>query len=299
MLRPYDGPARVLVGHDGSADSDSALRYAVTAALAHDAELVLLFAVDDMVLNSAWGVVFDPETIRGSALEVLRGAVDRAVEAGMPSERIRHEIELGNPAAVLSRLSETASLIVIGRSSVAEGERAYIGSTAVGVAGTAHCPVIVVSGDQEQRTARTGTIGVGVNTAAKGAVALEWALQECEAQGGRVAVVSVAKAAAGGWFRGGGAPAEVQAEVLAVTRERVEAMIAPLAAQHPGVEVELDVVYGNPLDVLVARSADFDLLVIEVQPAFPTYSIGGTTRGLMAYSHCPVGTIRTRDSHGS
>jgi len=299
MLRAYEGPARVIVGYDASEDSEAALRHGVAEALSRDAELVLVNAVDDMVLNSAWGVVFDPETIRTSALELLGVGAQRAVDNGLPAERIRTGVELGNPAAVLSRHSEAASLIVLGRRSVAEAERAFVGSTAVGVVGTAHCPVIVVSADNPVRTQRAGLIGVGVNTAAKGALALEWALQECDVHGGSVVVVSVAKAATGRLFRSGTVPPEVQEQLVEVTRERVAEMVRPLAEAHPGVRIQYEVSYGSPVDVLVARTDALDLMVVEVQTTFPTYSVGGVTRALITHARCPVGTILSRDSHGS
>ncbi len=299
MLRTYDGPARVIVGYDGSSDADAALRYAVAEALARDAEVVVVNAVDDLVLSSAWGVVFDVETIRDAARQILRTAVDQAAELGMPADRIRHDVELGNPAAVLARHSEAASLIVVGRQSAAEGDRVFVGSTAVGVSIAAHCPVVVVGADHLERTERRSRIGVGVNSAAKGGVALEWALQECRERGGEVRVISIAKAASGRWFGGGSVPPEVRDELLKVTRERVAEMIAPLATDYPEVPIEVDVSYGSPLDVLIPMTDDLDLLVVGVQPTFPSYTIGGTTRGLMAHSHCPVVTILSRDSHGS
>lgn len=299
MLRPYEGPARVIVGYDASEDADAALRLGVAEALARDAELVLINAVDDMVLNSAWGVVFDPETIRSSALEVLAAGVELAASLGLPLERIRNDVELGNPAAVLSRHSEAASLIVLGRRSVAEGERTFVGSTAVGVVGTAHCPVIVVGADHPTPSKRRGLIGVGLNSAAKEVPALEWALAECETRGGEVVVISVAKAAVGRLFRSGSVPPEVQAELVAVTRLRLEEMVRPLLQAHPDVTVSLEVAYGSPVDILVAKTDELDLLVVEAQTSFPTYSVGGVTRGVLTHARCPVGTILARDSHGS
>lgn len=299
MLRSYAGPARVIVGYDGSAEADVALRYGVAEAIARDSEVVLVNAVDDLVLSSAWGVVFDIETIREAARQILRSAVERAAELGIPLDRIRHDVELGNPAAVLARHSEEASLIVVGRHSATASGQAYVGSTAVGVASTARCPVVVVGTEHLERTERRGRIGVGVNTAAKGEAALEWALRECRARGGQVRVISIAKAATGRWFGGGSVPPEVRAELVRVTRERVAAMIAPLAAAYPEVPIEVDVSYGSPLDVLVPKTEELDLLVVGVQPAFPSYAIGGTTRGLMAHAHCPVVTILARDGHGS
>jgi nucleotide-binding universal stress UspA family protein len=57
MLKPYQGSPRVLVGFDGSDDAYRALQLGIVEAKSRDAELVVVHAVDDTVLNSAWGAV--------------------------------------------------------------------------------------------------------------------------------------------------------------------------------------------------------------------------------------------------
>lgn len=299
MLKPYDGPPRVLVGFDGSDDAYRALTHGIAEAKLRDAELVLVNAVDDTVLNSAWGVVFDPEDIKLAAAEMLAKGVHEAIEGGLERGRVRTEVVLGNPAAALTHLSDQASLVVVGRRSASAGERLFVGSTSVGVVGAAHCPVIVVSEHDIVHEQRIGLIGVAVDTAARGAVALEWALQECQAHGGKVVVISVCRAPQGRWFSTGHPTPEQQQAAVEVTRERVGQMIAPLAEQYPEVEVELEVDYGIPLDILTARTEELDLLVLEVHASFPTFSVGGLIRGLLSHGRCPIGVIRPKDSHGS
>jgi len=299
MLKHYEGPARVVVGFDGSEDAHRALQHAIAEAMAREAELVLVHAVDDTVLNSAWGVVFDPEEIKQGAAAMLANGVDEAVDAGMARNRVRTEIVLGNPAAALTRLSAQASLIVVGRRSNPGGERQYVGSTSVGVVGTAHCPVIVVSDNDIVREQRTGLIGVAVDTSARGAVALEWALSECQDHGGKVVVISVCRAPQGRWFSGGQPTQEQQDAAVEVTRARMTEMISEITEDFVGVDVTLEVPYGSPLDLLTARTEDLDMLVLEVHASFPTYSVGGTIRGLLSHGRCPIGVIRPKDSHGS
>lgn len=299
MLTPYAGPARVVVGFDGSDDAGRALARGIAEAKRRDAELALVHAIDDMVINSAWGVVFDPEEIKDAAAAMLGQAVEEALAAGLARNRVRTEVVLGNPAAALARLSEKASLVVVGRRSGEAGEKLFAGSTAVGIAGTSHCPVVVVSDKDVVRDAPTGVIGVGVDTAARGAVALEWALGECASRGGRVVVVSVCRAPQGRWFSGGHPTPEQEQAAVQVTRARMSDMVSEITEDFPDVEVALEVSYGNPLDVLTARSEELDLLVVEVHASFPTYSVGGLIRGLLSHARCPVGVIRTRDSHGS
>ncbi len=299
MLKPYEGPARVVVGFDGSEDAYRALQHGIAEALERKAELVLVHAVDDTVLNSAWGVVFDPEEIKLGAASMLAKGVDDAVAAGMARNSVRTEIVLGNPAAALTRMSSQASLIVVGRRSNAAGERQYVGSTSVGVVGAAHCPVIVVSDNDIVREKRTGLIGVAVDTSARGAVALEWALTECQDHGGKVVVISVCRAPQGRWVSGGQPTPEQQDAAVEVTRARMSEMISEITEDFPGVDVTLEVPYGSPLDLLTARTEDLDMLVVEVHAAFPTYSVGGMIRGLLSHGHCPIGVIRPKDSHGS
>ncbi|MGF3957096.1 universal stress protein, partial [Staphylococcus aureus] len=68
---------------------------------------------------------------------------------------------------------------------------------------------------------------------------------------------------------------------------------------YPDVEVSVEVSYGTPVDVLVARSEELDLLMLEVHASFPTYSVGGLIRGVLTHAKCPVGVIRPKDAHGS
>jgi nucleotide-binding universal stress UspA family protein len=299
MLIPYQGPARVIVGFDGSDDSYRALAHGITEARARDAELVLVHAVDDIVLNSAWGVVFDPEEIKQGAAEMLVSGVEESVKSGLPRNRIRTEVVLGNPAAALTRMSDQASLVVVGRRSTAPGERAFVGSTTVGVVGAAHCPVIVVAENDVEHEERTGVIGVAVDTSARGAVALEWALTECRNRGGAVVVISVCRAPQGRWFSTGHPTPEQQQAAVDVTRARMTDMVSEITEDYPEVEVTLEVSYGSPLDVLTERSEQLDLLALEVHASFPTYSVGGLIRGVLSHGRCPIGVIRPKDSHGS
>ena len=299
MLKPYLGPARVVVGFDGSDDSFRALGHAIGEALRRDAELLLLHAVDDIVLNSAWGVVFDPEEIKQGAAEMLDNGVKEALAAGLPRNRVRTEVVLGNAAAALVRESHQASLVIVGRRSVDAGEKPVAGSTAVGVVGASHCPVIVLSADDVVHEPATGVIGVGVDTSARGAVALEWALTECSNRGGRVVVISVCRAPQGRWFSTGRPSPEQETAAVDVTRARMSDMISEITEDYPDLDVTLEVSYGSPLDVLVARSEQLDLLAVEVHASFPTYSVGGLIRGLMSHGRCPIGVIRPKDAHGS
>ena len=95
---------RILIGFDGSDDSMAALEFAATEAAVRSGVLHIVYAVDDTVLNSAWGIVFDVEAVRRGGLELLERAREIAHARGVPLEKIETECLVGQPAAVLSRL---------------------------------------------------------------------------------------------------------------------------------------------------------------------------------------------------
>lgn len=292
MQGPNRGPARVLVGFDASDDSVQALRYAAAEAVSLDAELVAVYVADDTVINSAWGVVFDPASIKETAEDLLSGAVDLAVELGVPAESVSTRIELGLPAAAISRLSYEATLVVVGRSS-GGSRKSFAGSTAVGLAASCKCPLIVVADDGRLLTVGEGDLGVAIDVSGRGGQALEWALENAPRYGSRVKAITVCRAPHGRLFRQRVSPEQVE-QAMAVTRQRLEEFVAPYAARFPGIEIETDVRYGSPVDELVADSDDLESLVVGVQHSFPTYAVGGVVRGVMAHANCPVVLI---DSH--
>ncbi|MDR1711924.1 MAG: universal stress protein [Propionibacteriaceae bacterium] len=296
MARAYAGPPRILVGYDGSDDAYAALTFAVREAQADEAEVVLVYAVDDTVLNSVWGVVFDPEEIKNDAANMLTAAVEEIVALDFEESRVRTEVVLGNPASALTKYSDWATYIIVGRCSVGKGESEFVGSTAVGVAGAARCPVIVVSANDEPPEQPYGRIGVGVNISAKGRAGLPFAMEEALRRNARLSVISVVRSQSRSrWRSGPQLTQEQRDEAVDVTRIRTESIVRSLTQKHPGVESDIEISFGSPVDVLVRRSRELDLLVVEVQSSFPNFAVGGVARGVMAHGHCPVALVRSKD----
>ncbi|MCL1839106.1 MAG: universal stress protein [Propionibacteriaceae bacterium] len=297
MTPSYLGRPRMLVGYDGSDDACAALRYAVKEALAVDAELALVYAVDDTVLNSVWGVVFDPEEIKENAEVMIQEALADIEALGVDSDSVRTEIVLGNPASALAKYSEFASKVFLGRCSESKDESEFAGSTAVGVAGTASCPVVIVSAKNEPGSQPFGKIGVGVNIGAKGRRGLPWAMQEAKRIDAELRIISVIRVATRGLLRSGSTLSpEQRDDAMKVARIRVESIRKSLTEKYPGVVSEIEIEFGSPVDYLVKRSGELDYLVLEVQSSFPSNSVGGVTRGVMAHAKCPVVLIRAKST---
>nr|NLI51244.1 universal stress protein [Propionibacterium sp.] len=290
------GPTvRIVVGCDGSDDARAALRFAAAEAISRDGVLHLVNAIDDTVLNSAWGIVFDVEAVRQGGLDLLQQAREEAQALGVPAERIEADCLVGQPAAVLSRLSETSSLVIVGRRAESGEHSMFVGSTAVGLAGTATCPVVVVSELNRPDDAPRHVIGVGLDPGAPCRLAVEWAVKRAKRLGSRVVAMSVVKPPAAGLFRSVGRTGPTDDEktrLFASIRGQVEATVAAVTAEVPGVDIDLQFRYGSPTDELIELSRQVDLLIVGVHPSFPTYSVGGKVRALMTHSACPLGLIR-------
>jgi nucleotide-binding universal stress UspA family protein len=149
----YDDEAasdrRIVVGVDGSAASQAALRWAIDEAHATSArvEAVLVYPPNPY-LNFAFGdypaVTGAPyDQFRRDALDQLRQTTAAVVR---PEDRLRVELALAAdnaPARALTRHAERADLLVVGGSRH-HGLGVLLGSTASSCVRHATCPVVVV-----------------------------------------------------------------------------------------------------------------------------------------------------------
>ena len=143
MHRRHSQFANILVGFDGSAQSEKATEVALKLAAAMDSK-VLLFAVArppepattvelDAMLDDArehFEAAFQKITRRAQDLGV---ALETDIVVGHPVEQIVHRAE-----------TDHVDLIILGRRGVSRFERIIIGSTSEKVLRYAHCPVMVV-----------------------------------------------------------------------------------------------------------------------------------------------------------
>ena len=137
-----DGPA-VVVGIDGSANSDAALRWAAEYARLIKGELHAVIAWDHLL-----GFGFAPisrEQLEREARHVLRNALERVLGDASPSGVVREVIQ-GNPISVLVEASKDAALLVVGARGYGGFAGLLLGSVGENCARQAHCPVLIVRG---------------------------------------------------------------------------------------------------------------------------------------------------------
>lgn len=143
MGRRHSQFKKILVGFDGSPQSEKAVECALALAATLDSQ-VLLFAVArppepatmvelDAMLDDArehFEAQFKNIQQRAAGLEI---ALQTEIVVGHPVEQIVHRAE-----------TDRIDLIILGRRGVSRLERMIIGSTSEKVLRYAHCPVMVV-----------------------------------------------------------------------------------------------------------------------------------------------------------
>ncbi len=129
-----------MVGIDGSADSDAALRWALAEAEAHDGEVIAVFAWQmPFVSNPA---AFDRAELEQDGKDFLVNRVSLVAPA--PRVPLTSLVAEGDAAEALVVASRDADLLVLG----VRGRSTFLGATLGGVsvrcAAGARCPVTLV-----------------------------------------------------------------------------------------------------------------------------------------------------------
>jgi len=284
---------RVLVGIDGSEDGLRATRLGAGRALRRGSDLWLVHALDDGVVAGGWGVIYDPSVLEQAGRAAMNQAVEAAVQRGLDRDRIETDVLVGHPAVILEELSQQAETVILGRRAASGLERMFVGSTSTSLAATAACPVIVISSAANPGPTTTHhRIGVALGQG-KTDKALRWGCQEAQSRDATLEVLHVAPNQSSGAL----ALVNRSGEADKGGRERVdqelEARIAPVREEYPGLTIETKRLVGPPSDQLISRTAELDLLVLSVRPrAITGIALGGAVRGVLAHAMSPVVLIR-------
>jgi nucleotide-binding universal stress UspA family protein len=183
---------RIVVGVDGSATSQEALRWATGLGEALGAEVVAIHALG---LLDRW---HDPDASARSWRRTLCALVERTWCAPLARSRGTHRVEVrdGDPVDVLLDAvdDEHADLLVVGSHGVGNRPELALGSTSLHVLQAARVPVLVVP-DRRPAGAddvlRLRHLLVGVDHSQASRTALELAADVAVALGGSLSVLEV------------------------------------------------------------------------------------------------------------
>ncbi|MEU4248088.1 universal stress protein [Amycolatopsis sp. NPDC026612] len=141
---PEPGP--VVVGVDGSPNSEQAVAVAFEEASLRGVPLVAVHAWSDITYEDTRGtarILTQPETLEGDE-ERLLGQRLGGWQEKYPDVEIRRQLVRDRPRHVLLEASETAQLVVVGSRGRGGFTGMLLGSTSQALVQHAQCPVLVV-----------------------------------------------------------------------------------------------------------------------------------------------------------
>ncbi|AMO60693.1 universal stress protein UspA-like protein [Mycolicibacterium phlei] len=252
-------PNGILVGVDGSPDSEAAIRWATREAILHEQPVKLLHAIPPVVVT--WPVAYLEtsylEAQEANAREIIENAQQLvqkiAADSGASAPKIQTKIcNLGAPSAMVSE-SRDAYMSVCGSRGLGAIGRALLGSVSGGLLHHGQGPIVVVPAEATVDEKAPVLLGIDGSPASEEATAL--AFDEASRRGADVLALhawsDVVYPALGGWQ---GYEEEAQAllaERLAGWRER-----------YPDVTVHRRVVCDQPAKWLIDLSEDAQLVVV-------------------------------------
>jgi nucleotide-binding universal stress UspA family protein len=301
MTTQDQGPGAVLVATDLSEPGDEAIRRGHEAALATNAELVVLHVIaHDPDIHPLF-----PQQLQRDATDLvaLEGRVADAVServeqiTGREPGAARVEVDFGEPYAeiVLNAEEIGAALVVVAGRGASGLPRQLLGSVAEKVVRHAHCPVLVARAPRG-----SGGIVVPTDFSDASLAAVEEAAREVKASGQRLTLhhdVSLVPGLLLGLGLLGDVPVVPPPETVEVVRE---AAVRTLKGMLERFGVTGDVVVtteGNPATAVVrtADSLDAERIVISARGRTPIgrLALGSTAESVVRLAHCSVLVVRS------
>ncbi|SNY42298.1 Nucleotide-binding universal stress protein, UspA family [Paractinoplanes atraurantiacus] len=265
--------APVVVGIDGSEQALGAVRAAALQARHRGRPLRVVHAFIWPSLHVGVGPVAEdmPGTgLRNHAEDLLAEA---AAEAGQvaPGVAVTTALVDGAATPVLLHESREAALLVLGDRGLGGVSGLIIGSVAVHASAHAHCPVLVVRGDEHPG----GPVVVGVDGSEGSRLAVAAAFEQSALLGADLVAVLAGDDGPGGRL--------LLSEALAGWGER-----------YPEVTVRAEAVRENARHVLIERSGTARLVVVGARgrDTFKGLVLGSVSQALLHHAACPVEVVR-------
>lgn len=285
----------IIVGVDGSSSAVHAARWAAAEARRRRLPLRLVHAFD-IPVGYAPGVVA-PAAVRDGMRKQGRDwlhEAERAVLEIAPAIEPELTVHQGPVVPFLVEASRDATMVVLGTRGLGGFTGLLVGSISVTLAGHAHCPVVVVRG-QDSGDGADGDVVVGVDGTPAGEAAIAFAFEQASLQGRGVVAVhtwtdSVLEAAlAGDTSTVDFNPLQRQAYELLAER------LAGWQEKYPDVRVHREVVRDRPATALLRYAATAGLVVVGTRGrgGFRGLVLGSTSQHLLHHAPCPVAVVRT------
>ena len=241
----------VVVGVDGSRSALAAASWAAEEAVARGVPLRLVSVVDESVAHDG--------AAAGRALAAAEVAVRHGFAAAGSSTtppRVDHEVLRGRPVHRLLDAGRGATMLCIGSVGTAGATSGRLGSTAIGLAEGAHCPVAIVR-QPRPWLAPHKSIVVELDNSSDGDAMLRLGIEEALVRHAPLVVISAWRADVTD-VHDAHAVAEQNRKIIAQVNRR----LACTRRQHPELEVEPVAVRGTLLNYIARQHDSIQLLLI-------------------------------------
>lgn len=168
-----DSPGPIVVGIDGSDAAIRAAEWATKEAVHHDVPLRLVHTIRTSTGAPAGDFELEEE-YADSSLRAARAAVHAT---GLPVKTDAAVIR-GDVCSALIAESGTATLVCVGSVGIGRAASKLFGSTAVTLAGQAHCPVAIIRRDEHASSRENAFIAMVVDDQPGNDEVMRWAMEE-------------------------------------------------------------------------------------------------------------------------
>lgn len=286
MSNEEDVMSHVVVGYDGTSESERAVRWAV-----REAQLRRL----PLTVCHAWRwpypisyIDYEGEaTIRRMGEHLLDHGVALARELA-PGLKVNKRLKDGSAAPALLNEAGDAELIVVGSH---EPDQMPVGSTALRVPAKADRPVLVV----RAAAPRDGLVVVGVDGSAGADVALAFGFEEAALRGWRL------RAVYGCWEPGAAPDGDLslfgdEDRLRRAAGAVLERAVAPWRVKYPQVQAMTSLVLQSPREALFQAAEDATLMVVGARGTgvVEPLTLGATSDALLKHAPCTVAVVPNR-----
>ena len=278
-------PSTWVVGIDGSAGAERALRWCVDSISGRAAHVHIVKAWHQPVVA---GVEYGVQDFTREPDVAYEGLDHLAAELARRNVTVAADVVFGGASSVLLTASQDAALLVVGNRGHGGFERLLLGSVSQQCATHARIPTVVVP-VETSAGAPPRRVVVGIDGSPASAAALDWALEFVSED---AIVVAVGVWNPSTWTADADDPFAEHREQRWVAE--VDAVIeAAEASAHVSVTVERDHRRGSPAARLLDSTAEADLLVVgeRGRSGFSAAVLGSVTTAVLHHAQCPVAVI--------
>jgi len=269
----------VVVGVDGSPDSDNALSAAVEQARLEHRPLHILHSYD---LSPVYFQVLPDRADRAAhikqvAQDIADRALARATETA-PGLDVTVGLGASDPREALLKASETASIVVVGSRGLGTMRSLLLGSVSAWISTHAHSPTLVVRPSDAERRAR---IMVGTDATKVSSAAMEFAFAHASLRGAPLTVVHCFD------------KAEPSSEGDPEERLALAESMAGLRDKYVDVQVEVEFGRGSAAAYLSQASERADILVVgsRFRSTAAAMLFGAVSRAVVEHAACSVAVV--------